>query len=177
MDFDVSVVIPSLEGDPMTLESVPDTVETEVVVNKPRSVARNLGAERTSGDIIVFCDDDIAFSEEFFWGQIKNTPEGTVTGLEDWDFGYLITRFMIVHRWDFETTGGFDEKFNYMEDTEFCLNALETGLSLRSLPRDSVEHEDHDSVGKNRWVLARNTLHLAARYPNHAPNLLSGMFL
>lgn len=173
----VSVVVPSLEGSPKTLESVPDGVETEVVVGKPRSVARNMGARRTTGDVIVFCDDDISFSESFFWEQVTSTPEGTITGLRDWDFGYLITRFMIVHRTDFETIGGFDERLNYMEDTEFCLNALSHGHELRALPRDSVDHEDHDSVGKNRWVLARNTLYLAAKYPARGPHVLRSMLL
>lgn len=173
--MDVSVIIPSLRGDPMTAESVPDDVEVEVVVGERRSVARNLGANRTSGDVLVFCDDDIAFDEEFFWGQIDSTPPGTITGLEDWDFGYLITRFMVVHRSDFETLDGFDERLNYMEDTEFCLNALSQDMTLRSLPRDSVFHEEHDSVGKNRLVLLRNTLYLAAKYPGRAPHLLRSM--
>lgn len=173
----VSVVVPSLHGDPLTLESVPDSVETEVVVGKPRSEARNLGAERTDGDVLVFCDDDIVFDEEFFWEQVEGTERGTITGLEDWDFGWLITRFMVVHRADFERLGGFDEHLNYMEDTEFCLNALSHGMELRSLPRDAVYHEEHESAGKNRLVLLKNTLYLAAKYPRYAPHLLTSMFL
>jgi GT2 family glycosyltransferase len=177
MNLDISVVIPSLEGDPMTLESIPDGVETEVVVGEPRPVARNLGAERTSGDVLVFCDDDISFEEEFFWKQINATAEGSITGLADWDFGYLITRFMVVHRSDFESLDGFDTRLNYMEDTELCLNAISRGMSLRSLPRDSVYHEEHDSVGKNRAVLVKNTLYLARKYPRYGPHLLKSMLL
>lgn len=177
MTEDVSVVVPSLEGNPMTLESVPDEVETEVVVGEPRSVARNIGAERTSGNVLVFCDDDIAFEEDFFWKQIESTDEGTVTGLEDWDFGYLITRFMVVHRSDFKSLGGFDEQINYMEDTDFSLNALSHGLELRALPRDAVKHKEHDSVGKSRLVLLKNTLYLATKYPCYAPHILKSMLL
>jgi GT2 family glycosyltransferase len=177
MDADVSVVIPSLEGDPLTLESVPDGVEVEVVVGERRPAARNLGVERTSGDVVVFCDDDIRFSEPFFREQIERTPEGVLTGLEDWDFGWLITRFMVVHRSDFERIGGFDERINYMEDTEFCLKALRNGMELRSVSRDEVYHEPHESVGKSRWVLAKNTLYLSLKYPEHAPTLVRGMAL
>lgn len=174
-DRSVSVVVPSLEGDPLTLDSLPEAVEVEVVTGERRSVARNLGAERTGGDVIVFCDDDIAFDEAFFWEQVARTPRGTVTGLEDWDFGLLITRFMVVSRADFDRIGGFDERLNYMEDTEFCLKALRRGLELRALPRDAVDHEDHVSPGKSRWVLARNTAYLALKYPERAPLLLRGM--
>lgn len=171
----VSVVIPSLEGDPRTLSSIPEGVEVEVVTGERRSIARNLGSSRSEGEIIVFCDDDIAFEEAFFWKQIERTPRGTITGLEDWDFGLLITRFMIVHRADFDRIGGFDERLNYMEDTEFCLKALRRDVELRGLPRDAVHHEDHPSTGKSRWILARNTAYLALKYPERAPLLLRGM--
>lgn len=171
----VSVIIPSLDGEPLTLDSVPDGVETEVVVGKPRSVARNLGAERVSGDVLVFCDDDIAFDEDLFWSQVEKTPSGTVTGLEDWDFGWLITRFMVVNRSDFEMLDGFDERINYMEDTEFCLSAISHGLDLRAIPRDAVYHKEHDSIGKSRLTLLKYTLYLMGKYPRHAPTLASGM--
>ena len=177
MTTSVSIVVPSIEGDPKTLDSVPEGLEVEVVTGKPRSVARNLGAERTAGDVIVFCDDDIEFTEPFFWEVVNETDAGTITGLEDWDFGLLITRFMVVHRSDFERIGGFDERYNYMEDTEFCLGALQKGITLRSVPRDNVYHEEHASVGKTRLVLLTNTLKLAAMYPRYAPTLLRGMLL
>jgi len=171
----ISVVIPSLEGDPPTLDSVPEGVEAKVVTGKRRSVARNIGVERTNGDIVVFCDDDIRFDEAFFRDQVDATTRGTITGLEDSDFGWLITRFMIVHRADFERVGGFDERLNYMEDTDFCLKALRRGLQLRPLPRDVIDHEEHVSVGKTRWVLARNTLYLSLKYPEHAQAVIRGM--
>lgn len=171
----VSVIIPSLQGDPLTAESIPKGVETIVVTGERRPVARNLGAERASGDILVFCDDDIEFSEDFFWNQIRATDSDVITGLEDYDFGFLITRFMIVHNDDFIQLGGFDERLNYLEDTEFCLNARSHGLELRPLPRDSVQHEEHDSIGKNRWVITRNVLYLSLRYPRYAPRLVGGV--
>lgn len=139
----VSVVIPSLDGGADTLESVPDGVEVTVVTDGGRAEARNIGSGQTHGDILVFIDDDVAFDESWFWRQVEQTPPGVVTGLEDHDFGMLLTRFLIIHRSDFERIGGFDDRMQHIEDTEFCLRARKHRLGLRALPRDSVDHEDH----------------------------------
>lgn len=175
MTVRVSVVIPTLQGNPMTLDSVPEGVETAVVQEGSRSEARNAGAGRTSGDVLVFCDDDVVFDETFFWTQVEASEQGTVIGLEDFEFGLLLTRFMVVRRSDFETLGGFDERLNHMEDTEFCLNALSHGMDLDALPRDIVRHEEHESPGQGRWPTLRNTLYLAANYPRYVPLLINGL--
>ena len=151
----VSVVIPTLEGDPLTLDSVPPGVETSVVADGNRAEARNLGADRTSGEVLVFCDDDIVFDESFFWEQVQASEPGTVTGLVDFDFGLLLTRFLLVRRADFEALGGFDERLNHMEDTEFCLNAKRSGLTIEPIPRESVTHREHESVGQGRFATLR----------------------
>lgn len=169
-----SVVIPTLEGDPRTLDSVPEGVETLVVGEGNRAEARNIGARRASGDVLVFCDDDIAFEESFFWHWVEGTDEGTVAGLRDFDFGLLLTRFLVVHRTDFERLGGFDERLNHMEDTEFCLDALANGLDLVTIPRDAVHHEPHESAGQTRWARLRNTTYLGLRYPRYAARLWLG---
>lgn len=63
-NISISVVVPSLRGDGKVLtrkfkyQTVnPDEIEVVVGV-QPNGRARNLGVERTSGDIIVFIDDD-----------------------------------------------------------------------------------------------------------------------
>lgn len=161
----ISVVIPTLEGDPFTLKSVPANIETVVVSEGNRSEARNIGVERSSGDVIVFCDDDIAFSEEFFYNQVRKTPHGTLTGLVDFDFNLLLTRFMVINRADFDRVGGFDERMNHMEDTEFSLRALKAGIDLRSLQRDAVFHKDHEKSGNNLWTRLMYSLYLLGKYP------------
>lgn len=172
---DVSVVIPTLAGDPLTLESVPEGVETAVVAEGNRAEARNIGAERTSGEVLVFCDDDIAFEESFFRESLAAVEPGVVVGLADFEFDLLLTRFLAVTRADFERLGGFDPRLNHMEDTEFSLHALASGMELRSIPRDAVHHEDHESAGQGRLPTLKNTLYLCARYPRYAPRLLSGL--
>ncbi len=125
----------------------------------------------------MFCDDDVSFDESFLWKQVEATETGTILGLEDFDFGLLLTRFMIVHRVDFEELGGFDERLNHMEDTEFCLNALSRGKTLNELPRCAVHHEEHESPGQGRWATLRNSAYLAARYPQYGPWLLRELLL
>lgn len=173
---DTSVIIPTLEGDPLTLQSVPDSVETFVVSEGNRAEARNIGAERSSGDVLVFCDDDILFESEFFWKRVDDVEEGTLAGLEDFDFGLLLTRFMVITREDFERLGGFDPSFNHMEDTEFCLNALSNGMDIVSIDRDAVQHEAHPSAGQGRIPTLRNTAILCLRYPRYARRILTGLF-
>ncbi|MXR41869.1 hypothetical protein GRX01_11040 [Halobaculum sp. WSA2] len=172
---EVSVVIPTLDPDPITLESVPDTVETAVVSEGNRAEARNLGAAQTDGKILVFCDDDITFEESFFWQHVREARQGLVIGLEDFDFGLLLTRFFVLSRQVFESLGGFDERLNHMEDTEFCLHALNKGLELRGLPRDSIHHEEHESVGQGTLQTLQATAYLCVRYPQYAPSLLKGV--
>jgi len=168
----VSVVIPTLEGDPLTLESIPDCVETAVISEGNRSEARNIGAERTSGKILVFCDDDIVFEEAFFWEQVEQLTPGTIVGLEDFDFGLLLTRFLLVYREDFEQLGGFDEWLNHMEDTEFSLNAVSNGMVIHPINRNLVTHRDHESVGQGIQSILFGMCYLSLRYPKFSPKII-----
>lgn len=173
---DTSVIIPTLEGDPLTLRSVPGGVETFVVSEGNRAEARNIGAERSSSDVLVFCDDDIRFESEFFWRWVNDVEAGTLAGLEDFDFDLLLTRFMVITREDFERLGGFDPSFNHMEDTEFCLNALSGGMDIVSIDRNAIQHEAHPSAGQGLIPTLRNTAILCLRYTGYAPRILSGLF-
>lgn len=169
-----SVVIPTLKGNPRTVQSIPENVETIVVSDGNRAEARNIGAHRANGEILVFCDDDIAFSESFFWNTTQGNDERKIVGLRDFDFGLLLTRFLVVHRKDFEILGGFDERLNHMEDTEFSLNALSRQFTLATVPRKEVDHEPHKSAGQNRMARIRNTTYLSFNYPQYALKLWLG---
>ena len=139
----VTVVIPSASTTIRTLSSVPEGVETLVVTEGNRSQARNLGARRAKGEVIVFCDDDISFAEDMFWRCVNLRKDGDVVGLVGVEFDLLITRFMVVSKVDFNRVGGFDESLTDMEDTEFCIRAQKKGLVIIPLPRDLVVHFDH----------------------------------
>lgn len=142
----VSAVIPTI-GDqrPITCASIPNNVETVVVREGNRSEARNIGADRATNDILVFCDDDIRFDPSFFWHQTKRLEGNEVRGLKDYGLGYILTRFMVIHKDDFDHIGGFDERLDHMEDTEFAIRAERSGMDITRLSRYQVFHEDHDN--------------------------------
>lgn len=141
----VSVIIPTLdERRPITCASVPDSVETIVVREGNRAEARNIGVERSTGEVLVFCDDDIVFDPSFFWRQVEVEP-GELRGLEDFGLDYVLTRFLVIHRTDFERIGGFDERLDHMEDTEFALRAEKHGIEVTQLPRYPVHHREHEN--------------------------------
>lgn len=168
----VSVVIPTLSTPVKTVESVPDAVgEVAIVTEGSRSEARNIGAERTTNPILVFLDDDIGFTERFFREQVNETDPGTVRGLRDYTFDLLLTRFLVVHRTDFERIGGFDESFNHMEDTEFSIRALANGLDLQRIPREEVTHFEHEPRGKGLVPTLYATGRIMRAYPEFAPYL------
>jgi len=139
---------------PKTIESIPRGVEVLIIREGNRSEARNKGAHMASGEILVFCDDDIVFTEDFFWEVIKRKKDREIIGLEDYDFGLLLTRFMVVSKKEFMDINGFDESLNHMEDTDFCLRAKKKGYKLVKLPRDSVIHIEHECRVRRweRWL-------------------------
>jgi len=141
----VSVIIPTLSKNPKTLESIPNCVEVLIITEGNRSEARNKGAYIARGDILVFCDDDIIFTEDFFWNVIRKKRKREIIGLEDYDFGLLLTRFLVVGKDEFMDIGGFDESLNHMEDTDFCIRAREKGYKLVIIPRDLVTHIEHET--------------------------------
>ncbi|UXF50807.1 MAG: glycosyltransferase [Haloquadratum phage sp.] len=164
----VSVVIPSKGNKrPITLESVPDEIETCVVSQGNRSEARNIGAKKTSGDILVFLDDDIRFTEDWLRSQLQQVVLGRIIGLKDYGLGYLITRFMLMYRDTFNAVGGFDSKLNHMEDTEFCIRARKSGMSLDSLSQRAVTHVPHEKTVTTADRL-KSLLYLTQKHPKQA---------
>lgn len=144
--MNVSVIIPTTdESAPLTVDSVPQSVETVVVRQGNRAQARNYGGFSASGDILAFCDDDIQFDAWWFGNQVSQLDRGEIRGLEDFGLGYLLTRFILVHKTDFWRVGGFDPTMNHMEDTDFCMRAEQQGMDLTALDRDSVTHEPHEN--------------------------------
>lgn len=161
----VSVVIPTLEGNPDTLKCIPDEMETLVISEGNRSEARNKGAREANGDLLLFCDDDISFDKEFLENCLdrKWINGYDVIGLEDYDFGLLLTRFLLIGKGAFVDIGGFDENLDTMEDTDFSLRAIKKGYTLKVLPRDSVRHIEHGNrIGK--WERRQHFLRLIFKH-------------
>jgi len=142
----VSVIIPTIsETEPKTVQSIPDECEIVVVREGNRAEARNMGAVRADGEVLVFCDDDIAFSPEWFESQLSALERNEVRGLADFGLGLILTRLMAIHTADFVAVGGFDPALDHMEDTDFSMRAKRHGLEVTKIPRDAVKHDPHEN--------------------------------
>jgi len=167
----ISFIIPTVRNDILTLESiraVRDKYNVEVVVIVDRkgrnpAWARNEGVQRSHGDIYVFCDDDIVFSDELIDYVINtiNRNSRSILGIVNNDklFGtYVMTRFIALHREFFKKIGRFDEEIGYMgEDVELSIRARMLGAKIVPIDSNKIIHVDH-SVNRLKNIL--NQVHL-----------------
>jgi GT2 family glycosyltransferase len=170
-----SVIIPTLAKNPLTLKSIPDDVEVIISDWKTDnanifapSVARNIGAMRANGDILVFMDDDIKFSKDFFYKLISSVDNGKVAGLKSKWHDYLISRVLAITKDDFFKVGGFDPLMIFSEDVEFSYRLQQMGYELVELPVDSVMHIPHPGRDPRKFILyLRTNLIIAFKYPKY----------
>lgn len=170
---DVSVVIPSIKTNVVTLQSIPQSVDTNVVREGTLNQARNIGVRQAEHDQILILDDDITFSEEFFWDLVGRVEKGTLVGHPDWDFNFVAGRVMAFHRDDWKRLGGFDERLaSHMGDTEFSLKFVHGAEGVEHIDPDEVKHEPHER-SVTTWDRVWRTLYIAAKYPTSAPDILA----
>lgn len=173
MTPDVSVVIPSIKDDVLTLESVPEDVPVSVEREGSLNEARNRGVRNADTDIVAILDDDIAFSEELFDALVDAVDEDVLLGVADWEFGLVAGRVMIFHKSLWRDVGGFDERLrSHNGDTDFSLRAHDAGYSIKSVPRDLFYHEDHER-SITTWDRAWRLAYLCGKHPRYAPYILS----
>jgi glycosyltransferase involved in cell wall biosynthesis len=141
--MNVTAVVRDLEPKPPVLEFIPDGVEV-IVSNwkapdfkgdasntvESMAVARNDGAMKATGDILVFLDGDVKFSETFFWNTVNRCKEGTVVGLENPYHRFAQGSYIVIHRNDFFRAGGVDPHMFYHEDIAFSYKLESMGLTL-----------------------------------------------
>lgn len=174
---DVTVVIPTLKksrSDIPTLESVPDGVPVNIQRESPISAARNRGVESADTEYVIELDDDISFDRDL-WDEVMDTVDGeTIVGMEDWDYGLIVTRLIAFHRDAWVEVGGFDERLgSHMEDTDFAIKLDDTGYDLRSIEQDRIEHVPHENritTTDRAWRL----VYLCLKHPRYAPLLIRG---
>lgn len=173
MGSNVSVVIPSIKDDILTLESVPDDVPVSVEREGSLNEARNRGVQNVDTDIIAILDDDIAFSEGLFNAMVDSVNENVLLGVDDWEFGLVAGRVMIFHKSLWEDVGRFDERLqSHNGDTDFSLRAFDAGYSVETVPRELFYHEDHER-SITTWDRAWRLAYLCGKHPKYAPYLLS----
>lgn len=173
MGSNVSVVIPSIKDDILTLESVPDDVPVSVEREGSLNEARNRGVRNVDTNIIAILDDDIAFSEGLFNAMVDSVNENVLLGVDDWEFGLVAGRVMIFHKSLWEDVGRFDERLqSHNGDTDFSLRAFDAGYSVETVPRDLFYHEDHER-SITTWDRAWRLAYLCGKHPRYAPYILS----
>lgn len=143
---DVSVVVASRRDRNVTAETAPDWLETVVREDEGRSRARNRGVEEATGDWLVVADDDITFPTVLTAMLVEGMHQHHVVGLEDfWPLEWVLTRYVVFHRSMWDAVGGFDERREHGEDTDFAIRCEKAGGRVRPLPRRLVEHHDVDT--------------------------------
>lgn len=172
----VTVVIPTLKNrnEIPTLDCIPENVPVLLQKESPISKARNMGVKRANTDYIIQLDDDIQFSMELWNIVVENIDPNTVVGMEDWDYGLIVTRVIGFHKDAWTEVDGFDERLgSHMEDTDFAIKLAENNYNICSLEQDMIEHIPH----KNRistfdrfWRLG----YLCLKHPKYIPSLLRG---
>lgn len=173
MTSDVSVVIPSIKDEILTLESVPEGVPVSVEREGSLNEARNRGVRNADTDIVAILDDDIAFSEELFDALVESVEEDTLLGVADWEFGLVAGRVMTFHKSLWRNIGGFDERLrSHNGDTDFALRAHDAGYQVRAVPRDLFYHEEHER-SITTWDRAWRLAYLCGKHVRYAPYLLS----
>jgi len=174
---DVTVVIPTLKeskSDIPTLDSVPESVPVNIQHESPISKARNCGVERADTEFVIQLDDDIRFSRDLWDEVLETVDRETVIGMEDWDYGLIVTRLIAFHRQAWVEVGGFDERLgSHMEDTDFAIKLDHAGYNLQSIPQEQIEHVPHENritTADRVWRLA----YLCLKHPRYAPRLMWG---
>lgn len=154
-DVRVSVVIPTIKnGKLMVLKLIEDAIkqfkDAEIVIvrkERPVARARNLGATKASGDILLFIDDDLVFDPKLLLDVInkvlRNEKAIVGMGVENFffKFKFISTGFMALWKNDFVKIGGFDERLYGYEDLDFSVRALRKKYRIISCSL-SIKHHN-----------------------------------
>lgn len=153
----ISVIIPSVKAEVETLRSLDVLAYPhEVIVARERGVgfARNCGARRAKGEVLLFVDDDLRLDKRIN-DYVKVSPGCFGMTLQR---GEACTRIFIIRTEDFWFVGGFDQFYTGTnEDKDFFLRASRH-LRFMRVPDSVYVHSEHPNRAKGnfygglRWV-------------------------
>jgi glycosyltransferase involved in cell wall biosynthesis len=177
----ISIIITTIKDNIITIKSLERCpVPYEVVISKKRGLgfARNWGARQAKNDLLVFLDDDLTLKDEI-WKEILSTRKGEFKmGFFE---GFPITRVMAIHKEDFWSIGGFDERFLYTsEDRDFYARAVMKPLRFKEIPVSLAIHVAHQRRSRNIHVAIRATadnVRFILKYAGRFPKIFKVDFL
>jgi GT2 family glycosyltransferase len=158
MNNSVSIVIPTIREKVITLESLESFKNIEIIIVKDKwknvSKARNIGAKISSGEILVFMDDDIEFKPDFFFNALKEVHDKKVLWLTQPLICFITKR-------DFMEINGFDERIKpqMAEDVEFKKLLLKKGIEIVELDKNSVIHYGGKLTKEKYWLNQKNLIY------------------
>jgi glycosyltransferase involved in cell wall biosynthesis len=144
------------------------------------SKLRNIGAERTKGDLICFVDADCFVDRSWLKNAVETINKiknigitGSYYGIQEkptwvektWyelkkdivgEVNFISSGNMIIHRKIFNEVGGFDETVITGEDYELCQRVRKHGYIIYNDPQIKVTHMGNfkklsDIIKKERW--------------------------
>ena len=152
----MSIIVTTLKGNPATcgsLKGCPVCFDVVVARERGLSIARNCGAKRAVGDLLVFLDDDLVLKGSF-WREVLSLRRG--------EFKMTLlnrrasTRVLATFKADFWRVGGFDEFFTFTaEDRDFLIRARKCGLKFIQMPDGVYRHIDHAPRYGNKRMAIR----------------------
>jgi len=147
----ISIIILSGKNQVLTnVDSCP--VSHEVIIEKSRGLgfARDLGAQKSKGDLIVMFDDDLKLNPKI-WDFILNLKGGEFALATK--YHRVSSQVFAVHISDYAAVGGFDPEIRYVfEDGDFYLRALRMGLTCKIIPTKYYAHIPHRLREQNRFL-------------------------
>jgi glycosyltransferase involved in cell wall biosynthesis len=170
----VSVIIPTTRRTVVrVLEIIKGYVElsgreVEVIIvrgAKPAARARNIGAHKARGDLLVFIDDDIIIDVASFSKFVNKLLDadgkaivGNVACHTFFKFPYIPANLVGLKRDSFMEIGEFDERIYGYEELDFSMRAVEKGYKLLNA-QANLKHYNPQSL--------RNFLLRSFRYEIH----------
>lgn len=172
---DLTIVIPTLDDDPLTAACLPDDVPVNVEIQGTLNEARNRGVWGAQTQFVAIMDDDLQFPPELLTRIRDRLDETTLIGIGDWDFGWLAGRVMAFDRALWDDLGGFDERLrSHMGDTDFALRAWRAGYDLERMPRELIYHEPHER-SITAWDRIWRLGYMAVKHPRDVPRFINGV--
>ncbi|MCP8317163.1 MAG: glycosyltransferase [archaeon] len=171
----VSVIIPTIRTHIITLSSLIGLDGIEIIIVRDRwrnvSKARNLGALKAKGEILVFIDDDASFDPNYLFEHVAKVSDGKVLWLES-------PLFLFIRRNDFLRAGGFDERIRPImaETVEFRYNLKKLGFSIIDIDSNGVIHFGGKFSKYKRFLNQWNLTYIHMKYEKNPKKLLRIFF-